>query len=88
MTADRRREPELNHPQATRRDVLQVGYSGLLGLGLSQALAGRSPSANAAPLQPSAARKPKQVVIVFLTGAASHHDTFDCLLYTSDAADE
>jgi hypothetical protein len=57
--------------------VLQVGYSGLLGLGLSQALAGRSPSANAAPLQPSAARKPKQVVIVFLTGAASHHDTFD-----------
>ncbi len=57
--------------------MLQVGYSGLLGLGLSQALAGRSPSANAAPLQPSAARKPKQVVIVFLTGAASHHDTFD-----------
>ena len=57
--------------------MLQVGYSGLLGLGMSQALAGRSQSAQAAPLQPSVARKPKQVVIVFLTGAASHHDTFD-----------
>lgn len=52
----------------TRREVLQVGYSGLLGLGLTSCL-GRLGRAEVA--------SPKQVIIVFLTGAASHHDTFD-----------
>ncbi len=56
----------------TRREVLQVGYSGLLGLGLSSVLAGR---AQASPDR--AKRNPKSVLIVFLTGAPSHHDTFD-----------
>lgn len=56
----------------SRRELLQVGYSGLMGLGLSQVLSGRTQLA-AAP----GTRSPKQVVIVFLTGAASHHDTFD-----------
>ena len=48
-----------------RRELLQVGYSGLLGLSLAGL--GR-----AAP-----ARKPKSVLIVFLTGAASQFETFD-----------
>ncbi|QEL20148.1 DUF1501 domain-containing protein [Limnoglobus roseus] len=48
-----------------RRELLQVGYSGLLGL----SLAGVS---TAAPV-----RKPKSVLIVFLTGAASQFETFD-----------
>ncbi len=52
-----------------RREWLQVGYSGLLGIGLSSLLTQR---AGAAP-----ARKPRSVIIVFLTGAASHLDTFD-----------
>ena len=51
-----------------RRELLQVGYSGLLGLGLNQFLgAADTPKA----------KKPKSVIIVFLTGAASHIDTFD-----------
>src|SRR5258708_2570183 len=54
----------------SRRALLQVGYSGLLGVGLSQALGSRAHAA-AAP------RTPKSLIIVFLTGAPSHHDTFD-----------
>jgi hypothetical protein len=56
----------------SRRELLQVGYSGLLGIGLS-ALAG--PAVLTA--RPAAARSPKSVLLVFLTGAASHIDTFD-----------
>lgn len=59
----------------TRREMLQVGYSGLLGVGLPSALVSQTQAAEAnGALLP---QKPKQVVIVFLTGAASHHDTFD-----------
>jgi hypothetical protein len=52
-----------------RREFLQVGYSALLGVGLS------SLSTAAESSRPS--RRPKSVIIVFLTGAASHIDTFD-----------
>jgi uncharacterized protein (DUF1501 family) len=52
----------------TRREMLQVGYSGLLGLGLSGL---------ARADQRSARRSPKSLIIVFLTGAASHLETFD-----------
>jgi hypothetical protein len=51
----------------TRREVLQIGYSGLLGLSL----------AARAAATPQAAKKPKSVILVFLTGAPSHLDTFD-----------
>ncbi|MDB5306832.1 MAG: hypothetical protein JWO38_1034 [Gemmataceae bacterium] len=61
-----------HHPiGVTRREVLQVGYSGLLGLGLTglgRASAGTSPGSG---------KQPKSVILVFLTGAASHIDTFD-----------
>lgn len=65
-----------------RRELLQVGYSGLMGLGLSSVLpgfAGAKPnaSANSGAISGSTGDKPKSVLIVFLTGAASHHDTFD-----------
>jgi uncharacterized protein (DUF1501 family) len=56
-----------------RREFLQVGYSGLLGIGLSSLLAQRATSADAT----RPARTPKSVIIVFLTGAPSHLDTFD-----------
>ncbi len=52
-----------------RREFLQVGYSALLGLGLSALPAAAEPG--------RPARRPKSVIIVFLTGAASHLDTFD-----------
>lgn len=61
----------------TRREMLQVGYSGLLGVGLPSALASRTRAAGADRAIELLPHKPKQVVIVFLTGAASHHDTFD-----------
>jgi hypothetical protein len=54
----------------TRREVLQVGYSGLLGLGLSALPLG----ATAAAATP---RRPKSMILVFLTGGPSHVDTFD-----------
>ena len=55
-----------------RREVLQVGYSGLLGLGLPSVVAR---AANVGSAQPPTS--PKSVIVVFLTGACSHHDTFD-----------
>src|SRR2546426_9759625 len=57
----------------TRREVLQVGYSGFLGLGLSSALAGRWAAAAAVPSRGRA----RAVIFVFLTGAPSHQDMWD-----------
>ena len=59
----------------TRRELLQVGYSGLLGVGLANmptARAGSKPGGSPPPLA-----KPKSVIIIFQTGAASHIDTLD-----------
>lgn len=55
-----------------RRELLQVGYSGLLGMGLSSLFTRQAAANDARP-----ARTPKSVIIIFLTGAPSHHDTFD-----------
>ena len=59
-----------------RRELLQVGYSGLLGIGLSSIVGGRA-QANAPPAPLPGRSGPKSVIIVFLTGAPSHLDTFD-----------
>jgi uncharacterized protein (DUF1501 family) len=53
-----------------RRELLQVGFSGLLGLTLPSVLAQK---ATATPSR----RRPRSVILVFLTGAPSHLDTFD-----------
>ncbi len=59
----------------SRRELLQTGYSGLLGVGLSSVLGQR---VHGGPVPRSEiSRSPKSVIIVFLTGACSHHDTFD-----------
>lgn len=55
--------------------MLQVGYSGLLGISLPSLLAQSAQSAATTAAQPS--RKGKSVILVFLTGAPSHLDTFD-----------
>lgn len=52
-----------------RRELLQVGYSGLLGV--SMASLDRPVQAQ------SRQRTPKSMILVFLTGAPSHLDTFD-----------
>lgn len=56
----------------TRREWLQVGYTGLLGLSLPSLL----PAATARS-SPAPQGKAKSVILVFLTGAPSHVDTFD-----------
>lgn len=61
----------------SRREILQVGYSGLLGLGLPSVMAGKTRAELARGSAQGGAGRPKSVLIVFLTGAASHHDTFD-----------
>jgi hypothetical protein len=53
-----------------RRELLQVGYSGAIGLGLPAVLRQQATAA-------AARARARSVIIVFLTGAASHHDTFD-----------
>jgi hypothetical protein len=55
----------------TRRELLQVGYTGLLGISLPSLLARPTLSAETKP------RKAKSLILVFLTGAPSHLDTFD-----------
>lgn len=68
----------IRHPFARnvmRRDLLQVGYSSALGLGCS-ALIGRNGSA-AETARTANGRRAKSVIVVFLTGAASHIDLFD-----------
>jgi hypothetical protein len=55
----------------TRRELLQVGYSGLLGAGLTSTLA---------PVAASAAKRTgraKSMILVFLTGGAPQHEMFD-----------
>lgn len=58
-----------------RREMLQVGFSGLLGIGLPSVVGQRAAAQASSPTQQ--ARSPKSVILVFLTGAPSHLDTFD-----------
>lgn len=55
----------------TRRDVIEVGCSTALGLGLSTLLGGRARAAT------SATPRAKSVLFLFLFGGPSHLDTFD-----------
>ncbi len=57
----------------TRRELLQVGYSGLLGMGLTS-LGARAQASGATG---SAAARARSVVLIFQTGAPSQIDTFD-----------
>lgn len=57
-----------------RRAALQVGYSGAMGLGLAPFM---SRAAAAKATQRERPRRAKHVIVIFLTGAPSHHDTFD-----------
>jgi uncharacterized protein (DUF1501 family) len=64
--------PHRHETGVVRREFLQVGFSGFLGLGLSNLVAGQArASAMAAPT------RAKSMILVFLTGAPSHIDTFD-----------
>ena len=63
----------------TRRDLLRVGGSGVLGLTLGQMLQLQKANANPAPL-PGGGRgwnKAKSVILVYLQGGPSHLDLWD-----------
>jgi hypothetical protein len=61
----------------SRRELLQVGYTGLLGISLPGLLARQARSAEARKAKGEKPRKAKSLILVFLTGAPSHLDTFD-----------
>jgi len=66
----------LHHPKFTRRDMLQAGAIGLMGLSLADVLKVRAatyqPAAHAARLA-----NPKSVIYIFLSGGLAQHDSFD-----------
>lgn len=66
-------DPFAPRDPVTRRDVLQAGTIGLMGLSLADVAASRCSAAEAG----AALKKPKAVIYLFLTGGPSQHDTFD-----------
>lgn len=58
----------------TRRELLQVGYSGLLGFGLPTLLAHQTPAAES---RAAGEKRARSTILIFLTGAPSHLDMFD-----------
>src|SRR5271170_7053831 len=71
----------------SRRDFLRVGGLGLLGLSTANFLAIRKALADSAPSPaplPVAGRA-KSIILVYLGGGLSHHDSFDL---KPDAAEE
>ncbi|HUG19907.1 MAG TPA: DUF1501 domain-containing protein [Planctomycetaceae bacterium] len=59
------------HRRMNRRELLQIGGSAALGVGLT------SVAGTAAPPDGTIPARAKSVIVIHLTGAASHHDTFD-----------
>lgn len=69
-----------NHRHTTsinRRELLQVGYTGLFGISLPSLFAQRTLGFDASQPDRRPKRKTKSVIIVFLSGAPSHLDMFD-----------
>jgi hypothetical protein len=67
---DQRRAGHWHGIGLTRRELLQVGYSGLLGIGVPSFWTAQAAT-------PPRGRGARSVVLIFLTGAPSHLDTFD-----------
>jgi Protein of unknown function (DUF1501) len=65
-----------SHPRSglSRRDILQVGYSGLVGMGLSTLLA---PRRSDAETRSTPVPRAKAVLLIFLTGGPCQLETFD-----------
>jgi len=66
--------PHFHAAGISRKEFLQVGFSGLLGFGLTDVLAGRQAAAKS---QTPQFGKAKSVILVFQTGAPAHQDTWD-----------
>lgn len=69
-----RKNPDHRHATGiVRREFLQVGFSGFLGLGTAGLLAGRAAAGPAVTDGPRA----RSMILVFLTGGLSHLDSLD-----------
>lgn len=61
-----------------RRELVQAGFTGLLGLGLVDLLSSAVPAAAGEPARRSGGGpRAKSVVLVFMTGAPAHQDIWD-----------
>ncbi len=74
--------PSLGRYHVSRRQLLEIGGSSLLGMGLSSLLAGRARTAECAnsgdaPATAAGTPRAKSVLFVFLFGGPSHLDTLD-----------
>ena len=61
----------VNHPRTSRRQAIQIGSVGILGLGMNHVSGLQSLAKESAP--PSA----KSVIYIFLSGGLTQHDSFD-----------
>src|SRR6478672_8897953 len=61
----------------TRRDFVRVGALGAFGLTLPGFLAGRARAATQAAVAAATSPRAKSILLVYLGGGISHHDTFD-----------
>src|SRR6516162_7092600 len=60
------------HPKITRRDMLQAGAIGIMGLSLDDVLAGRASAQTNGRPSPGVS-----VIYIFLSGGLAQHDSFD-----------
>ncbi|MCS7046439.1 MAG: DUF1501 domain-containing protein [Gemmataceae bacterium] len=67
----------LRHPRFPRRDLLQAGAVGLLGLSLGDVAALRARANATAHSAESRGRRDKSVIYIFLSGGLAQHDSFD-----------
>jgi len=63
----------LHHPKFTRRDMLQAGAIGVMGLSLSDILAMKATASQERQRRES----PKSVIYIFLSGGLAQQDSFD-----------
>ncbi len=61
----------------SRRELLRAGGLGLFGLTLPGLLSGQAQAASDPASRPATFGRAKSCLIIFLSGGASHHDTFD-----------
>jgi len=71
---------QTNHSHArgfVRREVLQVGFSGFLGMSLPQVLAARAAAADRAQGKRAGGPRAKAMILAFMSGGLSHIDSVD-----------
>lgn len=66
-----------SHLGVTRRDILRVGGSAMLGMTLGQMLQAKAHAASEGPMSGPGWNKAKSVILIYLQGGPSHLDLWD-----------